>query len=82
MGLIIDTETPFQELAGVVLVCSVPPSGNRLIGESTIAEEGFWHGDIQSTATARVVIQIEDGDGGAWSGGGWLSKKKKKKLGI
>ncbi|TXG70091.1 hypothetical protein EZV62_005026 [Acer yangbiense] len=28
MGLIIDTETPFRELAGAVLVCSVPPSGN------------------------------------------------------
>ncbi|KAK0581231.1 hypothetical protein LWI29_011590 [Acer saccharum] len=39
-------------------------------GESSIAEEGFWHGGIESTATARVAIQIEDRDGGAWSGGG------------
>ncbi|KAK0598339.1 hypothetical protein LWI29_033817 [Acer saccharum] len=38
-------------------------------GESTIAKDGFWHGGSESTATAQVVIQIEDDDGGAWSGG-------------
>ncbi|KAK1559491.1 hypothetical protein Q3G72_015064 [Acer saccharum] len=41
-----------------------------IIGESTIAEEGFWHGGSESTATVRVAIQIEDEDGGAWNGGG------------
>lgn len=29
VGFILEMETPYPELAGVVLVCSVPPSGNR-----------------------------------------------------
>lgn len=29
LGFILEMETPYPEIAGAVLVCSVPPSGNR-----------------------------------------------------
>lgn len=29
LGFILEMETSYPELAGAVLVCSVPPSGNR-----------------------------------------------------
>lgn len=29
LGLILELKTPYPELGGAVLVCSVPPSGNR-----------------------------------------------------